>query len=181
MISSSFCLALRSASFASVRSCFRWSASFNLEPEFWLLRGRWKTVMVLSIYSNNPGVLQTECCVWFPLILDTRAWCLSETLELYLTLHPFKGNHEVMWLQRDLNKSGKIPQVISVWRTQFENGQKSVMHIEKLYELYKWDTSQDDSRPPLWLLHQLDSQLLRLPHLLLHQPFLLLRLHGSDL
>lgn len=85
-------------------------------------------------------------CVWFPLILDMWAWCLSETLELYLTLHPFKGNHEVMWLQRDLNKSGKIPQVISVWRTQFENGQKSVMHIEKLYEFQ----TSSLTAPPAW-------------------------------
>lgn len=38
-----------------------------------------------------------------------------------------------------------------------------------------------DFRPPLRLLHQLYRQLLRLPHLLLHQPFLLLRLHGCDL
>lgn len=47
VISSSFCFALRSASFASVRSCFRWSASFSLERKVCSVQGWWKVLMTL--------------------------------------------------------------------------------------------------------------------------------------
>lgn len=88
MISSSFCLALRSASFASVRSCFRWSASFNLEPESdrWHWGDKYTTVNTSGHYKEKAvwhwsGWFQTSFRtaprVWQPAVLPPSSFAPS--------------------------------------------------------------------------------------------------------
>ena len=131
-MSSSFCLALRSASLASVRSCFRCSASFNLHTRSEGIHTHRQTDRQRHTQTDRQTDKDTHTHTHTKYILDL----FQETCK------------------RGTSRTGK---------------QSSSTAITP------------SASPPLRLLHQLDGQLLRLPHLLLHQPLLLLGLHGRHL